>query len=414
MLSSSCERIGPSRISFSRTSAYNLYMISQGNWIPTTAGKYDPLVIKSPVSLRTMTVDLESRRYLSFPIMDRYRTQLERPRCTPGIFRASTLTTVRVHKSKRGLSFFLLDYTQIMLPLETLQDLQRIQTDTYIHASGITIVIFDWLLTFHKEHELIWGAPWNLGKFLYILTRYSAFFDTTLSQYHELKPHLSARTCSVLHTLTGWLELFGIVVAEVILSVRVWALWERRRVMAITMSIFALVCIAASAISFLIFHRNQTFTALDTVAPGYRLSGCYATGGNNFLYMDFVMLMVYETALVVLTFIKGIQHFRQGTSSLSYTFFRDGLMYYIILLAVSVVNVVILFVEQRQFSNLLTSFQRVIHSVFSARIILNLREKNRQSGVVSTEDDALMHQGETPVTFRPTSLVISDRQVPSA
>jgi hypothetical protein len=43
--------------------------------------------------------------------------------------------------------------------------------------------VFDWLLTFDTEVKHVWNVPWNLGRILYLVTRYLVFVDASLLLY---------------------------------------------------------------------------------------------------------------------------------------------------------------------------------------------------------------------------------------
>jgi hypothetical protein len=43
--------------------------------------------------------------------------------------------------------------------------------------------VYDHLLTFGQEIELIWPTPWSLGKFLFFTTKYLALVDGAILTY---------------------------------------------------------------------------------------------------------------------------------------------------------------------------------------------------------------------------------------
>lgn len=53
--------------------------------------------------------------------------------------------------------------------------------------------IYDYFLTLQLEIDLVWGTPWNIGKILYLSTRYCVFIDSTLLAYCAL-PLVSGRS----------------------------------------------------------------------------------------------------------------------------------------------------------------------------------------------------------------------------
>ncbi|KAL0948995.1 hypothetical protein HGRIS_009094 [Hohenbuehelia grisea] len=267
------------------------------------------------------------------------------------------------------------------MALDTLgivQSLHRLQIITYLHVCCTGLLIYDYLLTFADEIRYVWNAPWNLGKILFFLTRYPVFVDTSLTLYRE--PSWIFSFILAMRVSFQRMIIVGIVIAEVIMTIRVWALWGRTRPVGILLSIIAVASVVASAVAFVKFHSSQTFIPMDTISP--HIPGCFPESGNNVVFVDFAVLMGYETIILVMTLIKGFQHFRHGSSSFITTFFRDGVMYFAFLLAISFINVVVLLTQPREYANLLTSLQRSLHSMLSARILLHLRQDSEKSRTI--------------------------------
>jgi len=84
-----------------------------------------------------------------------------------------------------------------------------------------------------------------------------------------------------------------------------------------------------------------------------------------------------ELTILVLTAWKCFRFWKENASSSSSligTFYRDGVLYFVCLFAVSSANVVVFIVGDPEQQGILLELQRVLHSVLSARIILNLRK----------------------------------------
>ncbi|KAJ8461878.1 hypothetical protein ONZ45_g18137 [Pleurotus djamor] len=167
------------------------------------------------------------------------------------------------------------------------------------------------------------------------------------------------------------------IIAEIIMVIRVWALWSRSRVIGIILFVASIVGAVVTAISFSRFDTHQSFLNVSEIAP--QLSGCYPDPGNNAVFIGYLMLMAFEAVVMVLLLIKGVQDFRQVTlSGFLYTFYQDGIMYYALLLLISISNVVVLLSGPPEYANLLTTLQRTLHSLLSARVLLHLRISSAQ------------------------------------
>ncbi|KAF4574522.1 hypothetical protein EYR36_005865 [Pleurotus pulmonarius] len=232
-------------------------------------------------------------------------------------------------------------------------------TQTIVHSLSLVRQgsAYDYLLTVGDERFLVWTTPWSLGKVLFFLTRYPAFVDVGMAVYHNIAPSIRTATCELLYTVSGWMVVFGMIIAELIMVVRVWALWANSKIIGAILVVFSIVAIVVSIVYFVTFTGTLTFIATDTIAPG--LIGCLPGPGTNVVFIDFVALTAYEASLLILLLLKGVQH---------------RIVYYVVLLLVSVLNVAFLFTGSPENTNLLTTLQRTFHSILSARMLLQLRK----------------------------------------
>ncbi|TRM57614.1 hypothetical protein BD626DRAFT_540395 [Schizophyllum amplum] len=273
------------------------------------------------------------------------------------------------------------DFVASQSQLSIIASLQRIQVIKYLIVSTTALLAYDYALTIYPELRLVWKAPWRMGKILFLLTRYFAFAGTALKLYEQLSPGLTAEKCRTLFNVEGWMVIISIVIAELILTIRVWALWGRTRRTAMFLTTVAVIVVVVSAVGFVKFHGEQSYITIGDLSP--TLGGCFPVYGNDTVWIDFLMLVVYESV-------------REGTSSFFRIFFRDGVSYYFFTLSISVANVIVLFAASPDYANLLTSMQRGLHSILSARMLLNIREDYERAARVTLEP---LDFGEAPDTF---------------
>ncbi|KAF9014289.1 hypothetical protein BDQ17DRAFT_451851 [Cyathus striatus] len=64
---------------------------------------------------------------------------------------------------------------------------------------AFALMVYDYLLTFGHEVDLVWNAPWGFIKIMYILTRYVPF--TMIGMIDRIAPEMSATKCKFLYVL---------------------------------------------------------------------------------------------------------------------------------------------------------------------------------------------------------------------
>jgi len=170
------------------------------------------------------------------------------------------------------------------------------------------------------------------------------------------------------------LNVTGIIIAEVILAIRTWALWRRSKRVGIVLVVLAVSAIVpAYVICWEWMRRGHLVYAINPAV------GCTQTDGSPIIAVDFILIVLWESAVLGLTLFSGLPSFRvnRGRSLLS-VLYRDGVLFYIYLLAFSIVNITVVITAPRLLAGILTSMQRAVHSSLSARVILNLREVERR------------------------------------
>ncbi|EJC98779.1 uncharacterized protein FOMMEDRAFT_149117 [Fomitiporia mediterranea MF3/22] len=267
--------------------------------------------------------------------------------------------------------------------LELIHALQGLRT-----SSG-----YDYLLTFEDERTLIWPSNWSAGKVLFVLTRYLPFVDLSITASHHFRTGLTPEECSLAYKSAAWLINIGIIIAELILVLRTWAIWEKKRVVLVLLIAWGVANLVPDLATMALFLQSIEFTPL----PG-GLRGCLITSGNTLLIGDWIILMIYESILLLLLVIKGIQMYKElGKSSLYLALFRDGAVFYVYIFTLSVTNVIIistLSAHDKSKLGMLASMERVTHSILTGRLLLTLNKANKtDSSHVTVDLQSMQFEG---------------------
>ncbi|KAK7064860.1 hypothetical protein R3P38DRAFT_2826787 [Favolaschia claudopus] len=274
----------------------------------------------------------------------------------------------------------------------------------YMQVSSAMLWVYDYILTINREVSLIWGSQWSLMKILFLVSRYSAVVDLPMALYYSMAPHIAVKHCSRLHEAISWSIFVGISVAEVILVVRTYALSGCNRY---ALFIFLFLWASGNCVCIVLvvlFFRSAVYEP----SPFAGIPGCYLAAGNRvILTVPFILVLVYDTIIMAYTLWLGINKHRHLKSPLKNILYRDGITYYIVLFATSLLNVLILespILPQPATQGLgthvfffLLVFLSVMHSVLSTRIILHIRDVERWTRMEST---AVL--SETDIVFRET------------
>ncbi|KAF4600509.1 hypothetical protein EYR38_005138 [Pleurotus pulmonarius] len=308
-------------------------------------------------------------------------------------------------------------------PLIT-HSLTLVQQSSYVQITGAAVLLYDYTLTVHDECRLVWRAPWSIGKVLFLFNRYPPFVDAGIGVYRSIAPSIPLTVCTHIYDVSGWMIIAGIIISEIIMVIRVWALWEFSRVVGALLLVMATLGIGVTSISYVKFSDEiscgstpQSWTSsyveltfrtpthpvvdMDAIPSSLNLNGCFPAFGSNIVFLAFVSLFVWETLVMVLLLSKCAQHFRYVSRGFLRTVYQDGVLYYGVMVVVSCINVAILLTWPVEGANLLTPIQRVLHSLISSHMLFQLRETARKRQHFPSS--------HSPVDIDPGTLVFASR-----
>ncbi|KAH8810557.1 hypothetical protein DL96DRAFT_1627561 [Flagelloscypha sp. PMI_526] len=250
--------------------------------------------------------------------------------------------------------------------------------------AALSILIWDYLLTLDLEFSVIWWKKWNWGTLLFFLTRYLPFTDLLISiiRVQVMDAGDSRKSCPGPYAATVWLEVAGVQIAQLILILRTWALYGGNK--------WILVSLLALQIGTVVYCGVADQQLIDSIVwagPEFSgLSGCVVLAADNLrdrLAGNYLSILILETCILVLTCIRAFTFRRDGTggSLLIQTIQNDGLIFYIFILGISLINVVVIFTAPQSYVAILLIFQRTMHSIATGRILLHIRQVAAPSSI---------------------------------
>ncbi|KAJ7717558.1 hypothetical protein B0H16DRAFT_437000 [Mycena metata] len=199
-----------------------------------------------------------------------------------------------------------------------------LQLVAYVDVACLTVLTYDTFLNAGQEYQHIWKTKWGLINCLYLWTRYGAFVDTTLSVLKSIDPNLGA-PCTGISKFNELFSGFGVGIAEVILMIRTYTLYERSKKL---LGFFLAMFLASGGIT----AWDVTHWTADTQPVA--LVSCNLTSSSDITLVCYYILLATETITVLLTLWKGFHTFAltrslglDRPSNLMLSFYRDGIMF---------------------------------------------------------------------------------------
>jgi len=109
-------------------------------------------------------------------------------------------------------------------------------------------------------------------------------------------------------------------------------------------------------------------------------------------WVSFASLCVVEVVVLALVAVSAFRSYRQGNKDkLAHVIHRDGILFYIYLLCITIVNITIMAIMPLNLQPLLSPLEGVLYSVLTTRIIFNIRNvghRGRETELHSAYDES--------------------------
>ncbi|KAJ7028364.1 hypothetical protein C8F04DRAFT_1119801 [Mycena alexandri] len=255
-----------------------------------------------------------------------------------------------------------------------------------VNVGMLAALTYDTILCINQEYRFVWKSPWNLVKWLYLWTRYSTFVDTALSVQLKTQLHLDESACHAATTFIRVFAIVGIMVTEVILTMRTYAIYGRPTKLLV---FFVIMWSAICGVN--IWGMIQWSNTLVQV-PGSPAHSCNLDSSTNAGLVCYRSLLAGDSVIVLLTAWSALRTFSLSrsahrNSTLVTTFYRDGLLFYVAILWILIADVSLENETVPGLKFIADAPLRVMQSLLACRLVIHAR-------AVAAEENAFPEETE--------------------
>ncbi|TFK24850.1 hypothetical protein FA15DRAFT_694218 [Coprinopsis marcescibilis] len=250
---------------------------------------------------------------------------------------------------------------------------------TYVIAA--TLLYYDMALTFEQEVTRVWGSKMTLGTWLFLLNRYvpALMYMMDLGALYTFEYNGDVPACRNLGLVSTLLSVPTLATVKAILIMRTHALYQNRKLL------YALSGFAVFAVIYMIAGWMIVLSGVGVAAIGGNgIMGCLPPSCAKLSCRAFsasfwIMWLTFETIIFWLTARKcWIAYSADGRfghsrhSKMVSVLFRDGLIYYMIIILLSLLNF-FMWVFHPYGIYLAVGILRALQATICSRLLLNIR-----------------------------------------
>ncbi|EJD03495.1 uncharacterized protein FOMMEDRAFT_105557 [Fomitiporia mediterranea MF3/22] len=248
--------------------------------------------------------------------------------------------------------------------------IHQIDANYYLSLVAFTILYYDYALTLPDEVRFIWKKKTSLVTGLFYTNRYLSILGTIPIVLQSFG-NWSAKGCDDLQKYHQFLSIIVQIIVAVIVILRTYALYECSLKVLLSMSSFAVIVIC--------FVIWAVLAPASTVQEQYDLSSMLGCNANLSFELAaklsgaWASLLVFDTAVVILTLRKAIIIKKLENRKLFYVLIRDGTVYYFVFAMINMAQIIIFLTGAPIVRGVLTTLANVISTTLISRLMLNLQ-----------------------------------------
>lgn len=289
-------------------------------------------------------------------------------------------------------------------PLEILRKTQAV---SYSEVAAVTVLTWDIIVTLSEEIELIWQKQWSPAKIMYVIARYLPWaFQMALLAINvngSTGLHFSISECKKWMAVQAVILQLIVTSVDVILLMRVYALFNKNKRLLSVLS--ALFVAELTLLSYILAVITPKLTFSDT---------CFVTSSPPFFVAYWVVSLVFETILFVLTLYKFGYAVQQGWGRrpVMKEFVADGTWAYTLIFVSMFINSMLYKFVHSPLAGICFTWLLSVLSFAGSRIILNPRRRTNARSSHSGPSIQLISIPLSPLSPNPLITPTSARSFP--
>jgi len=241
--------------------------------------------------------------------------------------------------------------------------------DNYLEVMFLALLVYDHLLTLDKEIEWMWTLQWRLPKLAFIFIRYVITPLLFLQSIPNFIFPLPLSFCNAYnYYVWPWVPILTFVSTEVVLIIRVSALYGHHKHVVWPLRGFFLLTIMGQLITLGLFSRTWHTVLFYKFLPGCWLWNFGKAIDNA--WSVWLMTLSIECVLMLLTGYKWLSYRNQMNNTIA-VIARDSFAYFVIIFGCLVWNLADDVGAKVQVTLLFPT--QIISSIAAGRMMMNIR-----------------------------------------
>lgn len=227
-------------------------------------------------------------------------------------------------------------------------------------------MVYDWLLCWEHELELLRSRGVSPAKVAYVFCRYWPLLTYPLTLWAQVTEDDPA-VCARIFQLPLFLSIINFAAAASVLIVRIYAFTGSRVTVAV-----GLICAFLAAGLFQVWAVATQIELVDGAPACFPEDKHHSSKALSFYFLAPFLFDLVATSVFIFCAAR-IRFATAGSSAAVTVFIREGIIYFLAISAINLGNAAMSFQPRTAISGTLAAFSMSLPNILACRLVINLR-----------------------------------------
>ncbi|KAG2071813.1 hypothetical protein BDR04DRAFT_1097830 [Suillus decipiens] len=279
------------------------------------------------------------------------------------------------------------------------------QQAIFVAIASFTVLCWDHIITFADEVDLIWCKPkFGLLRYLFILNRYITPLGFVVNIIALTRPTWSTESCRNFMRYEGVMAIIGISIAQLIMLLRIYAIYEQHK-----------PATTAPAILFLVWVALEVYAMArgEMISVAQQLHSC--RGGHDLSLTISAarawIPLTYDSVVFAMTLWRTLPAvWNKGARGIVLKLLSDGALYYSVICSANLALTTMIVRAPPGQKGITAQLVFLLTVVMTSRVTISLK-KQRDTPVVHISCEQRHYSLHSPTLSKPSTSLLGPRHM---
>ncbi|KAJ7179547.1 hypothetical protein C8R46DRAFT_643602 [Mycena filopes] len=274
--------------------------------------------------------------------------------------------------------------------MELVRLAQSVQSTRLAAVGSATVLLYDHLITFDQEIDVVWRRDWSFLKCVFLFHRYLGLLCVIIELFAILSPNVTDSVSTFWFQWEMWGYTVVVLTSELVLLLWIFFLYNKNTNV---LAFLGILFFGQTVSVIVILARSFAHLSITAHFDGAPAGFCSLHNQPDFFSFYWLPVLLYNSAILALFIIKSTDAFRAAYIPRVHGIYRRSLINFLAIFTVYLVCCILWIAGDFALGQIPVGFALAFSITNSTRLLINIRH------AYYTREDVDLNRSTTPAIY---------------